>query len=574
MKRLVFTLCLLAVSLALWAQRTVSGRVTDQSTGEALIGATVMVKGTTVGTTTNIDGDYTISVPGAGAVLVVSYTGYNALEIAADGLTRADAALEPSAQLIDEVVVIGYGKQIKSTLTGNIVKVGGENLQSLPVVSFEQGLQGQAAGVYVESVNGKLGGAMRMRVRGVGSINASTEPLIVVDGIPLTKDAQNTSGAPLNPLADFNFNDVASVEVLKDASAKAIYGSRGSNGVILITTKSGRAGRSRIELDVQSGITQPTNKREFLNAAEYIELFTEAANNSDDLEGVAYDDPNSWTEFVYSRFRRYDGHTNWEDRIDQTDWQDEALRTGSINNASLSFSGGKDNLRYYASANYGKTKGILISNDLEKSGGRINLDFDATERLRVGTNVNLARTFTKQTSDDNAFSTPMQLVAMAPITPTRDENGELYDRPVTTYYNGLIDVEDGYRHVKTLRTLASAYGQYDFTEHLNLRLEGATNVYTVNDDAFFGERTDNGNDSRGYGFSAWNQNNDYNLNAVLHWDRSFQETHNLGIDLGSEYYNSKTVYTLVEGEQFPSDDFKTLASAALITNGTSTVTEY
>ena len=574
MKRLVFTLSLLVVSLTLWAQRNVSGRVTDQSTGEALIGATVLVKGTTVGTTTNIDGDYTISVPNTGAVLVVSYTGYQALEIAADGLSRVDAALEASTQLIDEVVVIGYGKQIKSTLTGNIVKVGGENLQSLPVVSFEQGLQGQAAGVYVESVNGKLGGAMRMRVRGVGSINADTEPLIVVDGIPLTKDAQNTSGAPLNPLADCNFNDVAAIGVLNGASAKAIYGSRGSNGVILITTKSGRAGRSRIELDLQTGISQATHKREFLNAAEYIELFTEAANNSDDLEGVAYDDPNSWTEFVYSRFRRYDGHTNWEDRIDQTDWQDEALRTGSLSNASLSFTGGKDNLRYYASANYGNTEGILVSNSLEKMGGRVNLDFDATDRLKIGTNVSLSRSFTTQTSDDNAFSTPMQLVAMAPITPTRDENGELYDRPVTTYYNGLIDVEDGYRHVRTLRTLASAYGQYDFTSNLNLRLEGATNVYTVNDDAFFGERTDNGNANRGYGFSAWNQNTDYNLNAVLHWDRDFNETHNLGIDLGSEFYNSKTVNTLVEGEQFPSDDFKTLASAALIINGTSTQTEY
>ncbi|MCC7505294.1 MAG: SusC/RagA family TonB-linked outer membrane protein [Saprospiraceae bacterium] len=439
MKRLVFTLSLLCLSVALWAQRSVSGRVTDQSTGEALIGATVLVKGTTTGTTTDINGDYTISVTATGATLVFSYTGYKTTELNADG-ARLDASLEPSAQLIDEVVVIGYGKQIKSTLTGNIAKVGGEKLQSLPVVSFEQGLQGQAAGVYVESVNGKLGGAMRMRVRGVGSINADTEPLIVVDGIPLTKDAQNTSGAPLNPLADFNFNDVASIDVLKDASAKAIYGSRGSNGVILITTKSGRSGRPRIELDVQSGITQATNKREFLNAAEFIELFTEAANNSDDLEGVAYDDPNSWTEFVYSRFRRYDGHTNTEERVDQTDWQDEALRTGSINNASLSFSGGKDNIRYYASANYGKTQGILVSNELEKSGGRINLDFDATERLRIGANVNLARTFTEQTSDDNAFSTPMQLVAMAPITPTRDEDGELYDRPVTTYYNGLIDL--------------------------------------------------------------------------------------------------------------------------------------
>ncbi len=574
MKRSLLLLVIALTTASAFAQRRIEGRVSDSSTGEALVGATITVKGANSGTTSNTDGSFTLSVPNDEAVLSVSYTGYEGQDIPVGTRSRIDVLLTLSSTLVDEVVVIGYGKQIKSTLTGNIAKVGGENLKAMPVVSVEQALQGQAAGVFVESVNGKVGGAMRVRVRGIGSITAGTEPLYVIDGIPIAKDARNTAGAPLNPLADLNFNDVESIEVLKDASAKAIYGARGSNGVVLITTKSGKSGQSRIELDVQAGASMPTGKREFLNAAEYIELFTEAANNSDDIDGLPYDDPDSWTVFVEGRFNRYSGfNDSWKEKIDRTDWQDQALRTGSVKNANLSFSGGNDKMRYYASGNWGDNTGILVSNDLEKMGGRLNLDFDATRRLRMGVNLNLARTLTHQVSNDNAFSTPMQLVALSPITPLRDDNGQLYDRPVTTYYNGLIDVEDGSRKVFTLRTIANIFADYKFTEHLGLRLEGAGNFYNVRDDAKFGERTDNGNDSKGFGYSAFAGATDWNTNAVLHFDNDFGR-HALGFDLGTEFFKSEYTRTYVEGEQFPSDEFKTLEAAASITDGTSTITNY
>ncbi len=574
MKRIVFTLLITCLAvLAAVAQRRIEGRVYDPANGDPIIGATVTVKNTTVGTVTDLDGKFVITIAKNEDIISVSYTGYVSTEVVVGNRNQLDIVINQNTSILDEVVVVGYGKQIKSTLTGNIAKVSGENLKSMPVVSFEQGLQGQAAGVYVESVNGKLGGAMRIRVRGVGSINAGTEPLVVIDGIPISKDATNESGAPLNPLADFNFNDVESIEVLKDASAKAIYGSRGSNGVILITTKSGKSGKSRIEFDIQTGMSQATHKREFLNSKEYVELFSEAAYNSDLFEGADSSDSGSWSRFVRSRFNRYDGNTNWRDLKDQTDWQEQAFRKGSVSNATLSFSGGNDKVRYYASANFGKNEGILIANDLEKSGGRVNLDFAASKRLRVGVNLNVARTKLDQLSDDNAFSTPIQLVAMAPITPTRDAAGVLYDRPTTTYYNGLIDVEQGNRSIRTLRTIASVFGDYSFNAHLGLRVEAASNIYTLNDDAHFGNRTDNGNDSNGYGYSRWSQGDDYNTNAVLHWDNQYNK-HAVGFDAGTEFFNSRTRRTLVVGEQFPSNDFKTLASAALITAGSSTFTGY
>ena len=565
-------LCLVMVAGA-YAQRTVAGKVTDKA-GEPLIGASVTVKNTKVGTITDINAMFSVKVQDNSAILVVSYTGYSSQEVAVGSSSTLNVVLGENEQLIDEVVVIGYGKQIRSTLTGNIARLTNENVKGMPVVSVEQAMQGQAAGVNIETVNGKVGAAARVRVRGVGSINAGTEPLFVVDGIPLAKDARNTFGAAMNPLADLNFNDIESIEVLKDASAKAIYGSRGSNGVVLITTKSGRSGKSQIELDMQYGFSKPTRKREFLNASEFVELFTEAANNSDDLEGVAYDESYSWTTFVKGRFSRYSGYNDdWMQAIDKTNWQDEAFQDASIYNTQLSLSGGTDKVRYYVSANAGFNEGILVGNHLSKDGARMNLDFDATDKLKVGVNLAVTRTDTRTVSDDNAFSTPMQLVALSPITPKRDEDGLLYDRPVTTYYNGLIDVEDASRKVFSNRTLANAYGDYSFTENLALRVEAAANLYNVRDEARFGERTDTGNDSKGYGQSVFAGATDYNTNAVLRWNKAF-DSHDLGLDLGTEYFKSTNNRTSVQGEQFPSDELKTLASAAVITGGTSSEDNY
>jgi TonB-linked SusC/RagA family outer membrane protein len=565
-------ICLLTLT-CVQAQRAVTGKITDTN-GDVLIGASIAVKNTRIGATSDVNGQFTVQVPDNNATLAISYTGYISQEIAVGSNTALNIVMVENQNVIDEVVVIGYGKQIRSTLTGNIAKIGNENVKGMPVVSLEQAMQGQAAGVSVESVNGKLGSAARVRVRGVGSINAGTEPLFVVDGIPLAKDARNTFGAALNPLADINFNDIESIEVLKDASAKAIYGSRGSNGVVLITTKSGKSGKSQIELDFQTGFSQPTRKREFLNAKQYVELFTEAANNSDDIDGYAYDDPDSWTAFVESRFFRYSANNDdWKQGIDKTNWQEEAFQKGTMRNTALTMSGGNERMRYYVSANTGFINGILKSNNLDKDGARVNLDFDALERLKVGVNLSVSRTKTRQVSDDNAFSTPMQLVAMSPLTPTRDPDGVLYDRPTTTYYNGLIDMEEATRKVFTNRTLANVFGDYHFTDHLAFRVEAAANLYNVRDDARFGERTDTGNDSKGFGQSVFAGATDYNTNAVLRWNQEF-DRHDLGLDLGTEYFQSENNRTSVQGEQFPSDELKTLSSAAVITGGTSTADKY
>lgn len=574
MKKFIFftTLYVMLVSSAL-AQRTITGSVSSE--GEPLIGATVQLKGTSIGTVTDLDGNYSITVPSDAQTLVFSYTGYGTREIELGVSNVVDVELSVGVSQLSEVVVVGYGTQIKSTLTGNIAKVDGEAIEGLPVPSVEQALQGRSAGVFIESSNGKPGGAVRVRVRGSSSIGASNQPLYVLDGIPLTTESQNLSGAALNPLADLNFNDVASIEILKDASAAAIYGSRAANGVVLITTKKGQAGKTVINLDMQTGFSQETNRREFMNADEYITYFTEAANNSDDLEGVPYDDPNSWTQFVFGRFNRYSGfNDNWMNRTVDTDWQDQLFQTGQSSQATLSARGGNDKTKFFASAAWSDQEGILLGNNFERLSGRLNIDQQVSDKVNFGFNMSLSRTFTDQVANDNAFSTPMQLVALAPITPVRDEEGNLNDRPVTTYYNGLIDREEAVRDVTTFRTLANAYVRYEIVKGLFLNGDLGVDVYNLKDNSFFSRNTNTGESTNGFGSSFYSQVQNFISKAYLNYGTSLGGVHNLELTGGTEFQKSTTDVARVEGQQFPVDDLKTLASAAEISLGTSTLTEF
>jgi TonB-linked SusC/RagA family outer membrane protein len=586
---LLIVFCSLAMGSAI-AQRTVTGVVSDVN-GEPLIGATVLVQGTAIGTVTDIEGRYSIQVPADRNTLTFSYTGFRTANVELGASNVQNVVLDEEAAQLSEVVVVGYGTQIKSTLTGNIAKVKGEDIEFLPVPSVEQALQGRTAGVFIESVNGKPGGAVRVRVRGASSISASNQPLYVIDGIPVTVESQNLSGAPLNPLADLNFNDVESIEILKDASAGAIYGSRAANGVVLITTKRGRSGRTNVELNLQSGFSEPSRRREFLNTEEYIELFQRAAAGAGRYEWREFpEDWDSeqeaidwWTGFTEGRFTRYSGHADWRAREMDTNWENEAMRRGQNRLASLSLSGGNERTRFFASGGYNYTDGILIGNNFERMSGRLNLDQTVSNRFSFGTNLSLSRTFTDQVSTDNAFSTPMQLVALAPLTPLRNttnqvvagtQPGQLYDRPTATYYNGLIELEDAQREVNTFRTLGNAYGRFEIARGLYLNGDIGVDVFNLKDNAFWGRRTFTGQGVDGFGSSRFSQVVNITSKLFANYNRTLGLLHNIDLTGGIEFQRSRTDRTTVEGQNFPVDDLKTLASAAEITFGSSILDEF
>ena len=417
MRTFLLTWMMLLSIVSLQAQdRTVSGKVNGEE-GAALPGVNVLAKGTTVGTVTDIDGNYRLQVPEGADVLSFSFIGYNTVDEAVNGRSTISVTLTGDVSELSEVVVTGYGTQIKRELTGNIASVSGEQIENIPVPTLEQAMQGRAAGVFIESNSGKLGQGVKVRVRGSSSVTASNQPLYVIDGLPITSQSQSDPDADsdTNPLSDINFNDVESVEVLKDASAAAIYGARASNGVVLITTKQGKDGKTSFNLNAFTGFNEPTNRREFLNTQEYVELFTEAAINSDIDE-----------EFVRDRFTRYSAGdpTAWQDpnapSYVDTDWQDEIFRRGAINQVNLSANGGNEKTRFYVSGSYSDQEGIIKTNRFRRYSGRLNLDHSATDKLSFGINFSLSRSINDRLPNDNSFSTPVQSIALQPMTPPID----------------------------------------------------------------------------------------------------------------------------------------------------------
>lgn len=570
---LMLTVFLLSVQLV-WAQnKTVIGKVTDGKDGSPIPGASVTVKGSRSGTTTGSDGTFTLLVPEKSKALIISALGFEAQEAAISGSSVEVSLKAGATQSLDEVVVVGYGTKIKRDLTGNIARVKGAEVANTPVANFNQALQGRAAGVFVESNNGKVGEGVKVRIRGSGSLSASNSPLYVVDGVPLNGD-----GISGNSLADINFNEIESFEILKDASAATIYGSRAANGVVLITTKKGKAGKTTLTVNAQYGTNKPTGYRGFLDAGEYVDLLREAAINSDIIEGVDPLDPaqypGSWLQFAENRLTRYSGYSNWRNLETNTNWEKQAFNSTSRTKIiDISASGGTDKTRFYLSGGYNNQDGILVGNNFQRFSGRINLEHDASNKLKVGFNLGLSRSVGNRVAQDNDFSTPLQLVALAPITPVRDLNGVLYDRPVTTYYNGLIELENASYISTTYRNIGSFFLNYKILSDLVFKTEFGIDLQNQNDEQFYGSRTINGQSTNGYGQSDWYRTFSYNTNNYFNYSKTFGAVHDLDATLGMSYQKYSTNFSSVFGEDFPVDALRTLASAGRITGGSSTITE-
>lgn len=570
-KKILFgLLCLLsAVSSAIAQGRTVTGKVTAD--GGELPGVTVVVKGTGSGTATDVSGHYSIDVPARGATLVFSFVGMATQEVAIGNRTTVDVALKPDAKALSEVVVVGYGTQAKADLTGSIARITGKEIENLPISSIEQGLQGRTPGVYINTGSGKLGQGVQIRVRGSASVSASNQPLYVVDGIPVTsQDLSTTTDEPTNPIADIDPNDIASFEILKDAAAAAIYGSRASNGVVLITTKKGKAGKTKINFGYFTGTSTPTRRREWLNASEYFQLFDEAIVNSKPLLekwGYQVSTPEGIAE-VYKEEAGLDRNST----VDQN-WADEAFQTGGISQYNVSASGGDEKTRFYISGTYNDQKGILVGNAFNRATGRINLDHTVSNKLKIGTNLSLIRSVNNRVPNDNAFSNPLQLNALPPIQPKLDpETGKLNNN--TLYYNNLIELANGFNIGTTYRTISNIFASYNFLPSLTFRSEYGLDLLQLEEEIFRGRDTETGSSGGGYGYNSQIRALNYTTNNTLSYDKTFAEQHHVNAVVGFAYQQGQTNTAFVEGRGFPDDRFKKIASAARITGGGSSASGF
>lgn len=573
-KLLGLTIVFLLSLCQLWAQtKEVTGKVTDAN-GTALSGVSVKVKGSNVGTSTGNDGTYSIVMPKGLTSLVFSSIGFDDQEVDVKG-NVINITLSQTSKTLNEVVITGYGTQVKRDVTSVIARVKGSEVQNMPVADLSQTLQGRAAGVFVEGQNGKIGEGIKIRVRGSSSLNGSNEPLYVVDGVPLVGGVFGSASS------DINFNDVESFDILKDASAAAIYGSRAANGVILITTKRGKAGKTKFTLNTQYGIQNPTNKRGFLNAAEYIELFKEAAVNTAKYH---YNRAGNWlnfpseaaaianmTTYVENRFTRYSGYSDWRTLQTDNNWEDAAFNdNASTSNIELSAQGGTDKNKFYFSAGINNQDGILIANKFRRMSLRFNMDNQLNNWLKMGLNMSLSKTDRKRLSADNAFNTPMQLVAMSPITPFRNQAGVLYNTPTTTYYNGLIDVEDAENNARGYRNQGNIYAESRIARGLTLRNELGLDMVNQSDERFWGSRTDGGAGIGGAAWAQWFRNTRWTTNNYFNYVTTIKDKHKVDATLGMSYENRYDEYSFVEGENFADESIKTLAGASTITGGRTT----
>lgn len=569
-KLLRFSLSCLFLFVSFWGYAQdvdVTGKVTSTEDGSPLPGVSITVKGTTRGTTTNVDGVYKISVP-VNSVLQATFIGFTTLEQTVNSRTIIDFALAPATQTLNEVVVTGFGSQIKRDLTGNIVKIKGSDVADMPVTTFEQSIQGKAAGVQINQGTGKLAQGIQIRVRGQSSVSASNEPLYVIDGIPMTSGDLSVTGGATNPLVDINPQDIESIEILKDASAGAIYGARAANGVVLITTKKGKVGKTNVTFGMQYGKSKATNVLQFLNTEQYMKFYREAAANSDKLDGYDPADPDSYTSYMESFFVTQSLGTLGTAKQANTNWSELAYQDAPSQQYDLSVSGGSDKTTVFLSGQLLDQTGILAGNAFNRMTGRMNLTHKVTDRLTVGMNMGLTRSYNQRVSGDRQFDNPQQLVALPPMTPSTDPETGLPvgtppgDMSVPYYYNALINIGNAYYNTTVHRNIGNAFGEFRFFKGLKFRSEVAIDLLNQQEELYRNSKTERlfGYD-RGYAYNSFVRVENYNTNNYFVYDNTIG-VHSFDATAGMSFQNSVLKSNEAEARDFPSDAYKTLASAA------------
>ncbi|MGY5848160.1 SusC/RagA family TonB-linked outer membrane protein [Salegentibacter sp. HM20] len=557
----ILTLLLLfVIPMAFAQQKPISGTVTDTQ-GMPLPGVNVIVQNTNRGVQTDFDGNFNISAA-EGEVLVFSYVGFATQELVVGASDTYNLTLEEDAGQLDEVVVVGYGTQSKRKLTDNVAKLTSEDIEEVPTPSVQNALSGKAAGVQVTQTNGKVEGGVNIRIRGVASIGAGSEPLYVLDGVPLINNDESNNGAPTNPLLTLSSNEIESIDILKDASAAAVYGSRGANGVVIITTKSGKNQEGQFSFNYSHGISQPTNKREWLNTDEYIELFTEAAVNSFGEEGG--------TDYIEGIFDFLANGTDWRNREVDTDWQDLAFQTGHVRDASLSMQGGNEKTTYFFSGAYNDTKGIITGNELDRITGRVNVSHRLSDKFRAGMNLSFSRTNIDRIANDNAFVNPIQAIAQPAMSPAFLENGD--PNPNTLYANFLLQDKHAFYNTVVRRVTGKAFGEYQIIPSLKFNSDFGYDLFYQTEDNYVG-RLAPFQSTNGQAYASSVGTESYVASNYFTFSKIFADIHDLEVVAGMEYNDTKRRFQSVTGIEFPTDDFQTVNSAAEITAGSGSETE-
>ncbi|MEO1449445.1 MAG: SusC/RagA family TonB-linked outer membrane protein, partial [Bacteroidota bacterium] len=516
------------LQVAMVQAQTISGTV-QASDGSPLIGASVIVKGTPRGVLTDGEGKFTLQAS-QGDILSISYIGYETQEVTVGTEDNISVSMVEADNTLSEVVVVGYGTQRREDLTGAIGSVNVDELADVPLVSVEQGIQGRVAGVNVTQGTGAPGGPMRVQIRGVGT-TGDTEPLYVIDGYPVTVGSQGDLGT--SPLTTLNPNDIESIDVLKDASAAAIYGARAANGVVIITTKRGKAGAVKVDFSAKAGVQTPWRRLDLLGEKDYVEYVVEKYAN----------DPNTTVDDIPANLRDPNNLPG-----NNTDWQDELFRTAPMQDYNASITGGNENASFNLGLGYFDQQGTMLGTYFKRLSIKLNSDYKINKRIRVGESVLVSQTEKRVEGNLGGRRQLEHLVKQAASVPVFDESFQGgYGAPVTDDGQDArnpVMVADLYENIpRQYRVLGTLYGEVDI-------LDGLTYRINLGVDVFIG---------RGYNYnpvyegtrrlliqSNFSENYGLTVNPLiehtLNFNRSFGD-HNLGLLIGvtDQSFNNRSI---------------------------------
>ncbi|PRX38994.1 SusC/RagA family TonB-linked outer membrane protein [Salegentibacter salegens] len=563
---------------------TVSGVVVDKD-GVPLPGANVSEKGTSNGTQTDFDGKFSLIVSGENAILSISFMGFVTTDVPVEGRETLSITLEDSAAALDEVVVVGYGTQSRRDVTAAIASVPMDEIKDMPVSNVAIGIQGKVPGVQIQQTSGAPGSTPSIKVRGFGSISAGSDPLIVVDGNMVSAQVFNL----INP------NEIESIDILKDASSTAIYGSRGSNGVVMVTTSRGKAGRHVVTLDMYTGFQEISNQVDMLNSEQFAEFSREAANNAylDNVPGATPSDPNDVRPGDYLRYRYPRGENfewlNFDDpsNLPYHDYQDLIFQRASMNNYQLSASGGTDKVQYAVSGGYLGQNGIIKRSNLDRYTLRANVDINITPRLRMGININPSHSIRQDVNASGHWASNgiiNSALAAVPMAPIYSEDGAAYSSQaaISAPYgwpgvpNPIANITEVDNQYSYTNLLTNAYAEYQIFDDLEYRVSGNVNLNNTRRDIYQTSKLPLNQllpPNQATASTSSEQGINWVFNQTLNYNKNINEMHDLDVLIGMETYKLQYKNSLASGTTFASDIVPTLNAAGQPTSVSSSEAE-
>ncbi|RNI26759.1 TonB-dependent receptor [Rufibacter latericius] len=503
----------------------VSGKVTDEN-GAGLPGVTVSVKGTTNATSSDVNGNFSLTVPNGTGTLVLSYIGYMTQEVAIENRSTINVSLAPDMKALQEVVVVGYGAQEKEDITGSVSVIDNTAFDARPNTQIGNLIQGKTAGVQVLTNSGKPSAGFNIRIRGTSSILANSDPLYVVDGVP-SADTRS-----LNPA------DIESISILKDASSAAIYGAQGANGVVLITTKRGRTEKPTFEFSTYTGVSQVWNTLDVLNAEQYRDLMTELGQNTD-----------------WSRYQ------------ENTDWQKEVFQNGSSLNYQLSVSGKTDKTNYYISGGWMKQNGAVRSSTMDRASFKVNFEQKLSNWLTVGTNMGYTRYHDVDVADNQAVNQGgviLGVLSTPPVIGVYNANGTFTSNPFQDWENPISSTDGSERNYRNQRLLGNVYGELQLLPGLKFRSSfGIDFISAINDYFLDPFRTSYGRARKGIGRNSTNLTDYWIMDNTLTYTKTLGN-HNFSAMVGSVQQKYKWENNSIERTEFSGTAVTTPGAGAVI----------